>query len=164
MTEVTIRGEEDDSMLDVAGYAVEPLLPVAAQATEAAKVLVVDDDSEMRALVEETLREEGYRTVTAPDTLSALILLLGEGADVLITDWKMPAPDGLDLLDSVARCLPGMPVIFVTAYADADLRKQALERGAFSFLAKPFRRAELREHLEAALAFGGGRGERRSGR
>src|SRR5260221_211766 len=122
--------EEDPNVMDVALNWTEPLLPAGLQETRPTRVLIVDDDREIRSLLEETLSEEGYSPLTAPDALSALILLLGEGADILVTDWKMPTADGLDLLDSVRRCLPNLPVIFLTAYADALLKKQAMSRGA----------------------------------
>ena len=142
--------EEDSNVLDAALNWTEPLLPAGLQDARPTRVLIVDDDREIRSLLEETLSEEGYRPLSAPDTLSALILLLGEGADILVTDWKMPTADGLDLLDSVRRCLPNVPVIFLTAYADALLKKQAMSRGAFGFLGKPFRRAEFLSHLARA--------------
>ncbi|HEU4401790.1 MAG TPA: response regulator [Candidatus Polarisedimenticolia bacterium] len=133
----------------------EPPLPVESRPkpqAAAAKVFVVEDDDEMRSLVEEMLREEGYRAAGAPDTFTALLHLLAEGADVLVTDWKMPVMDGLALLDSVRRCMPGLPVVFVTAYADRSLRQRALDRGASSFLAKPFQRDDLLAHVRAALS------------
>ena len=125
------------------------------------RVLVVEDDDEMRSLIEETLLEEGYRTAGAADTFAALIELLGEGADVVVTDWKMPVMDGLDLLASVRRSAPGLPVIFITAHADDRLHDLALARGAASFLAKPFRREELLDHVRVALAGAGSPGRGR---
>lgn len=114
----------------------------------------------MRCLLEEILREEGYRVIGAPDSLTALMILLGDGADLLLTDWKMPTMDGLDLVASVRRWLPGLPVVFVTAYADSDLRRRAVQRGIFSILAKPFHRDELLAHVEAALTGDAGPGQR----
>jgi CheY-like chemotaxis protein len=120
----------------------------------AARVLVVEDDPEMRSLLAETLAEEGYRAIAVGDTFSALVELLGDGADLLVTDWKMPAMDGLDLLRSVRRCMPNLPVVFITGYAHDDLRRRALMGGAFSFLAKPFHRADFLSHVRSALASG----------
>lgn len=161
MTTPTIANQEDIRMLGV-GYATDTDLSRTRPETRAAKVLVVEDDEEMRSLVEEILREEGYLTFGAADTLSAMMHLLAEGADVIVTDWKMPALDGLDLIESVGRSLPGLPVIFVTAYADPELRRKALTRGAASFLAKPFQRDDLLSHIRAALSISRLRGKRRS--
>jgi DNA-binding response OmpR family regulator len=118
----------------------------------AARILVVEDDPEMLALVQEMLREDGYEALGSPDTLSALMHLMGEGADVLVTDWKMPALSGLHLLESARRCLPDLPVILITAFADPALERQARAGGASSILAKPFRHGELLHHVRSALA------------
>lgn len=120
--------------------------------TTAPRVLVVEDDAEMRAWVEETLLEAGYVTIGVGDPLSALLIVLGNGVDVVVTDWRMPAMDGLMLLDAVQRCFPEVPVVFVTAFPDEALRRTALERGACCFLPKPFRGVELLEHVRAALS------------
>lgn len=116
-----------------------------------ARILVVEDDDEMRSLVTELLTEEGYRVTSEPDTLSGLIRLLADGADVLIVDWKMPDLDGLELLGTVRRCFPEVPVIFMSAFATPELYLRAMQEGAFCFLAKPFRRNELLAELEGAL-------------
>jgi CheY-like chemotaxis protein len=134
------------------GQTMEPLLPpLARRPGTPPTVLVVEDDAEMRALLEEILTEEGFRTVAAADALAALIALFREGADVMITDWKMPAMDGLNLLRSVRRCTPRLPVVFITAFAQPDLRRRAFEGGARSFLPKPFQRRDLVTHVRAAL-------------
>jgi CheY-like chemotaxis protein len=130
----------------------EEVVPLLKLEPKAVKILVVEDDAEMRSLLEETLREEGYQAIGAPDTLSAMITLFAEGADLIVTDWKMPAMDGLELLKCVKRYHPALGVVFVTAYAHPDLRRRALENGASSFLAKPFRRETLLDHIRAALA------------
>jgi len=116
------------------------------------RVLVVEDDDAMRAFLEESLREEGYVVRTACNTLSAIVNLIGDRPDVLVIDWKMPDLDGLELLGSTRRCFPNIPVILVSAFASPDLRRQALQEGAFTFLAKPFGRDELLSQVRAALS------------
>jgi DNA-binding response OmpR family regulator len=115
------------------------------------RVLVVDDDEAMRTFLEEELRDEGFQVTGAPDTLSALIHLLGKAVDVLVLDWKMPTQDGFSLLGTVRRVHPRLPVIFVTAYARPEVRRRALESGAFGFLAKPFPLRGLVDEIEQAL-------------
>jgi CheY-like chemotaxis protein len=115
------------------------------------KILVVEDDGAMRLLVRDLLEEEGYTVASEPDTVSGFIRLVSSGADVMILDWKMPDLDGFKLLATVRRCYPDLPVIFVTAYATPDLCRRAIEAGAFSFLGKPFRRADLLAQIEDAL-------------
>jgi len=127
---------------------------------EEARVLVVEDDDEMRAFLDESLGEEGYAVMTASNTLSAIVTLLADRIDVLVIDWKMPDLDGFALLSAVRRCFKDVPVIFVTAFARPDIEKRALEQGAFSFLPKPFRLsvlvAEIQRALMARPAPGGG--------
>lgn len=118
------------------------------------RILVVEDDEGMRSMLTELLREEGYEAEAEPDTISGFIRLVAAGADVLVLDWKMPDLDGFMLLASVRRCCPGLPVIFVTAFATSELRRKALDAGAFAFVGKPFRRAEIVARIEAALGRG----------
>jgi DNA-binding response OmpR family regulator len=120
------------------------------------RILVVDDDEAMRSFLEEALRDEGFQVTGAPDALSALIHLLGKGVDVLVVDWKMPTQDGFSLLGSVRRFQPRLPVIFVTAFPRPEVRRRAMESGAFGFLAKPFPMSGLVQQIEAALEAGGG--------
>src|SRR3989441_4631387 len=131
-----------------------------------ARVLVVEDDEAMRTFLDESLREEGYVVQTASNTLSAIVTLLADRADVLVIDWKMPALDGFALLSAVRRCFPELPVIFVTAFARPEIERRALEQGAFSFLPKPFRLSVLVAEIQRALVArpapgGGGRDPRR---
>ena len=116
-----------------------------------ARVLVVEDDEEMRSFLEESLREEGYLVTTASNTLSAIVTLMGGQADVLVVDWKMPDLDGFALLSAVRRCFTAVPVIFVTAFARPEIESRALDEGAFAFLPKPFRLSVLVAEIERAL-------------
>jgi len=116
-----------------------------------ARVLVVEDDEEMRSFLEESLREEGYLVMSASNTLSAIVSLMGGRADVLVVDWKMPDLDGFALLSAVRRCFVEVPVIFVTAFARPEIESRALDEGAFAFLPKPFRLSVLVAEIERAL-------------
>ena len=142
----------------------EELLRAINAGPDEARVLVVEDDDEMRAFLEEALREEGYTVTTAANTLSAIVTLLGDRADVLVLDWKMPDLDGFALLSAVRRCFAEVPVIFVTAFARPDVQNRALEQGAFAFLPKPFRLsvlvAEIRRALRSRPSPRGARGDR----
>ncbi len=125
--------------------------PIAEVGERRGRVLVVDDDPDMLALLEEALRDEGYLVAAAADTLSAMIHLLGRPVDVLVLDWKMPDLDGFVLLDSVRRSLPNLPVIFITAHNHPDIQRKALAYGAFGFLAKPFPVRLLVAEIQGAL-------------
>ena len=126
------------------------------------RVLVVDDDADMRALLEEALQDEGYRVSGAADALSALIHLHAQPVDVLVLDWRMPDLDGFVLLESARRVLPRLPVIFITAHNLPEVHRRALASGAFGFLAKPFPVRLLLAEIQGALAAAAR--DRRSGR
>src|SRR3989442_191026 len=129
----------------------EELFKAVNSGLDEARVLVVEDDEAMRTFLDESLREEGYVVRTASNTLSAIVTLLADRADVLVIDWKMPDLDGFALLSAVRRCFPELPIIFVTAFARPEIERRALEEGAFSFLPKPFRLSVLVAEIQRAL-------------
>jgi len=118
------------------------------------RVLVVEDDDELLSVIVEFLEEEGFEVAARADTISGLVRLMALGADVVVLDWKMSGLDGFDLLRTLHRCYPGVPVIFTTAYATEDVGGRALGLGAISFLPKPFKREELVAHVEGAIRSG----------
>ena len=120
----------------------------------APRVLVVEDDDEMRRWVAEVLEEGGFAVVTAPDALTAVMSLLAHGADVVVTDWKMPGFDGLRLMESMRAIAPRTPVILVTAYAEAGMHEKIRDHGGFGFLEKPFRGHDLVFQVKSALRSG----------
>jgi len=111
--------------------------------SEPVKVLVVDDEQVVLDGVGRHLRRDGYEVRTALDATEALALLNGEGTDVLISDLMMPGMDGLELLDRISAFAAPPPVIMITGYATMRTALQALRKGAFDYIAKPFTRAEL---------------------
>jgi len=130
---------------------VEDDLLMSVRTHPSARVIVVEDDPEMRAWVEEILNEEGYQVRALPDAFSSLVQQMREPADLVITDWKMPDMDGLRLLEALHRCSPDLPVILVTAFPDDEMVRRVQEDGAFSCITKPFRRAQLLAHVQGAL-------------
>src|SRR2546428_10668356 len=115
----------------------EKLLKAVNAGLEEAGVLVVEDDEAMRTFLEESLREEGYVVRTASNTLSAIVTLLADRADVLVIDWKMPDLDGFALLSAVRRCFPELPVIFVTAFARPEIERRGRPTGGVWFFRQP---------------------------
>ena len=113
-----------------------------------AKILVVEDDANLRELLIDTLDAIGYRTYGAVDGIEALQKLKEEQIDLLISDIKMPGMDGVALLKKVRRHYPHLPVIFITGVASPEIIGRASPDG---FLAKPFRIAHLEELIEDAL-------------
>ncbi len=106
------------------------------------RILVVDDDEALRESLALLLAAEGYDVVTAGDAPTALACL-ETPVDVVLCDVRMPGMDGLELLPELIRRLPGAPVLLMSAYGSGDLAVEALERGAFDYLAKPFQPAEV---------------------
>jgi two-component system response regulator AtoC len=106
------------------------------------RILVVDDDEALRESLALLLAAEGYDVVTAGDAPAALACL-ETPVDVVLCDVRMPGMDGLELLPELIRRLPGAPVLLMSAYGSGDLAVEALKRGAFDYLAKPFQPAEV---------------------
>jgi FixJ family two-component response regulator len=115
-------------------------------------VYVVDDDADMRDALRRLLRTVGLRCVGFP---SAEEFLRGfreaGGPACLVLDVRMPGMSGLDLFEELARRGVGLPVLFVTAYADVPMAVRAMKSGAAEFIEKPFNGQALIEKIQRAL-------------
>ena len=114
------------------------------------RVLVVDDEQNLRKVLAATLVREGYEVQVASDGEEALAALDRDGADVVVTDLVMPKMDGLSLLRRVVAEHPDVPVIVVTAHGRIDRAVEAMKAGAFDFVAKPFETVELKAIIAKA--------------
>jgi FixJ family two-component response regulator len=126
------------------------MLSVMASATRHV-VVGVDDDFRVRESIESLVESAGYAPrlfASAEEFLHSGTLA---GATCLITDIRMPGMDGIELQRRVRLERPKLPVIFITAHYDEEIRKRALNGGAVDFLCKPFDAMELLEAIEAAL-------------
>lgn len=115
------------------------------------RILVVDDDSEMRALLLDVLTNEGYEVVEAKDGTEAVLALRARKFDLILMDKNMPGPSGLDLLPGFRRVSPWSPIIMMTAFGDVPSYMEAVEKGAVEFLFKPFRMEEVKAAIAKAL-------------
>lgn len=115
------------------------------------RVLVVDDDSSLRRVVEFTLQEDGLSVRAVASGAEALEALARTSFDAVVTDVRMPGISGVDLLTELHRRDPSLPVVLVTAYATVELAVEAMRHGAFDYLAKPFSRDDLRASVQRAL-------------
>ncbi|MGD2115313.1 MAG: response regulator [Acidobacteriota bacterium] len=117
-------------------------------------VLLVEDDHDLRALLELTLEAPRRRIVTAGDGVEALDLVDSLRPDLLLTDWMLPGLSGIELLEHLRRNeeTARIPVIMITIRDDARSRQRALAGGVHAFLTKPFRPSELQAAVERALA------------
>jgi len=119
--------------------------------TKGYKVLIVDDDLEMCALLSDVLKGEGYSVDTTGDSLEASKILKREEFDLVITDLKMKGLKGLDLLEGAKKVLPLTPVIIITAFGTIESAIQAMKMGAFDYITKPFQMDELKLTVKKAL-------------
>jgi len=115
-------------------------------------VLVVDDEANLRKVLSAHLRREGFAVVTAANGLEALELMDHQPVDVVLTDLKMAPVDGLALLERVQARHPGRPVVMLTAHGTVDTAVNAMKKGAFDYLTKPFDKDELRMVINKAVA------------
>ena len=115
------------------------------------RVLVVDDDSEMRALLLDVLRSDGYEAFEAKDGAEAVRALRARSFDVILMDKNMPGPSGLDLIPGLRRVCPQSQIIMMTAYGDVASFMEAAEKGAAEYLFKPFRMEEMKAAIRKAL-------------
>lgn len=102
------------------------------------QILVVDDDSQLREAIVDTLMITGYACIEASNGDEALSILLKRNVDMVISDIQMDGMDGHTLLRSIRDKYPQMPVLLMTAYANIDGAVKAMRDGAIDYLAKPF--------------------------
>jgi DNA-binding NtrC family response regulator len=119
--------------------------------SRAITVLVVDDDTEMRALLVDELRTEGYEVSEARDGAEAVVACRTQEHDVILMDKNMPGPSGLDILPGFRRSCPHSRIIMMTAFGDVPSYVEAAEKGAADFLFKPFRMDEMKAAIRKVL-------------
>ncbi len=122
------------------------------QENVSARVLVVEDDEAMRAMLRQALEGEGHHVVERARGDRVLPLLESQGFDAIVLDREIPGVSGLDLLPVIRRRFPGTAVIFITAFGGARVAEDALRLGAARYLEKPFRIRELLDAVARARA------------
>ncbi len=132
------------------------------RAVATARVLVVDDESSARSALTELLREEGYEVQSAADGYKALGRVDGWEPDVVITDVKMPALGGIELMTKLRERMPDVAVIVMTAYGSVEGAVEAMHLGADDYLSKPVHLPQLLVVLRRVLAHRGLQKEARS--
>jgi len=115
------------------------------------RILIVDDEPDMRENCSRILSRQGYTCVTAGDGRAALAVLEREHPDLLLTDFKMPEMDGLELLRRAHELDPALPVILFTGFASIEAAVAAIKQGAFDYLPKDFSVEQLRLAVERGL-------------
>ena len=115
------------------------------------RVLVVDDEPVVVNSVRRTLSRRGYQVEEAFSGHEALNRILNEMYDLVLLDMRMPDGNGLELLPTIKKHRPGLPVVMVTGYASIDTAVEAIQRGASDYVAKPFTPDELYAAANKAL-------------
>jgi len=113
--------------------------------------LIVDDEPDIRELLEITLGRMGLATVAAADVTSAKAKLAEQHFDLCLTDMNLPDGNGLELVALIGEQFPKVPVAMITAFGSMEIAISALKHGAFDFLQKPIDIAQLRGLVESAL-------------
>jgi DNA-binding NtrC family response regulator len=114
---------------------------------DAKRVLLVDDDPQVQAVVSDWLIRAGHRVVVCPGVEEAQEHLAGKPFDLLLTDVRLGAYNGLQLVIQARELFPHLPIVVMTGYEDVVIRRDAERFGAI-FLTKPVRRADLLACLE----------------
>ncbi len=120
-----------------------------------AKILVIDDDTSLRRVLEYNLQEEGYEVLAASSGEEGLYLFGQSQPNLVITDMKMPGMDGLMVLKSIKERSTETLVIIITAFGTVDVAVEAMKAGAYDYITKPFNRDALKLTVGKALQFSG---------
>ncbi|MBI5397784.1 MAG: sigma-54-dependent Fis family transcriptional regulator [Verrucomicrobia bacterium] len=116
-----------------------------------ARILIVDDEVELRRAAEKILAREGYRVATCATAGDGLAHFEREGADLLITDLMLPDQDGIAVLRRAKELRPDIEAIVITAHGSVETAVEAMRLGAYDFILKPLDRAVLLKTVTKAL-------------
>jgi two-component system response regulator PilR (NtrC family) len=118
---------------------------------EKRKILVVDDERSMREFLGIMLAKEGYGVTQCPDGETALKQMAEDIFDLVIMDIRMPKMDGIAVLERIKEIAPETIVIMITAFASTDTAVQAMKKGAYDYITKPFKIDEIKLIIRNAL-------------
>ena len=126
-------------------------VPILGDVHARARVLVVEDEPGIVDFVSRGLEAEGFAVTAATDGVEGERLALSESFDAVVLDLMLPGRPGLEVLDSVHRAKPSLPVIVLTARGEVEDRVTGLDAGAVDYLVKPFSLVELAARVRAQL-------------
>jgi DNA-binding NtrC family response regulator len=120
-------------------------MPQSTEYSTLGEVLVVDDDPDVRELLVEHLRSQGFRVATAADGRAAISAVERSPGHIglILTDLQLPGADGLAVLRAAKQLNPGVHVVIITGYASLDSAIEAVRSGAYDYLTKPFSLGQL---------------------
>jgi two-component system response regulator AtoC len=125
-------------------------LPVPPIEPEVKRVLIADDEINIRRVLEAILRRDGYEVVTAANGIEAMAGM-SRGVHTVITDLKMPGLDGMGLLRKLSVEYPDVPVVMITAHGSVENAVEAVKLGAFDYIEKPFDQEQIRQIVDKAF-------------
>jgi DNA-binding NtrC family response regulator len=146
------RGKRIEEGVELPSFAGAGVAPAAVAV--APNVLVVDDEKTVCNSCKKILTREGYNVDVAMSGEEALSKVKGNDFDVLITDWKMPQLDGIEVAKRIKKENPNIAVVMITGYPSVETSIQALRSGISDYVPKPFTPTELSDAMIRALAKG----------
>ena len=147
------RGKRVEERMELTS-SVRPAVRPAATVRPVPNVLVVDDERTVCNSCKKILTQEGYNVDVALSGEEALNKVKGKGFDVLITDWKMPEIDGIEVAKRIKKENPDIAVIMITGYPSVESSIKAMRSGVSDYVPKPFTPEELSDAMVRALAKG----------
>jgi len=147
----TILNERHYGLSEVKRRIIEHLAVKILVMNKKPQILVIDDEAIARDNIEHILKKENYNVVTAVNGVEAIEKLKTTVFDVVLTDLRMEKVDGISVLEKTKSKYPDTQVIMITAYAAVDSAIEAIKKGAFHYIAKPFRLEEVRTTVKQAL-------------
>ena len=115
-------------------------------------ILIVDDEKNYTLILAAILEDEGFETLTANSGPEALAILSESDVDLVLTDMKMPSMDGIDLLELVKKEDADLPVIMMTAHGTVEKAVEAMQKGAYNYILKPFDNEQLVLYVSKAVS------------
>ena len=115
-------------------------------------ILIVDDEKNYLRVLSAVLEDEGYEILTALSGQEALEIQKASDLDLVLTDMKMPGMDGIKLLENIKAIDPDLPVIMMTAHGTVDKAVEAMQKGAYSYILKPFDNERLTIYTKKAIS------------
>ena len=120
------------------------------------RILLVDDEANVRTVFSDILKKESYLVKEAKDGPEAIKAIDEETFDLALVDLRMPNMDGIEVLENIKKRKPEIPVIVYTGYGSITSAVEAMRKGAFDYLNKPFSPQQLKSNIKKALEGAGG--------
>ena len=115
-------------------------------------ILIVDDEKNYLTILSAVLEDEGFEVLTALGGREALEVHKTSDLDLVLTDMKMPEMDGIELLENIKSVDPDLPVIMMTAHGTVDKAVEAMQKGAYTYVLKPFDNERLIIYVKKAIS------------